>query len=150
MRRSAECVTLLWLVGGLITRWPSRNLNHQPPCSNHGMQHSLSITISQSLFKLMSISQWCHPTISSSVFPFSSCPQSLPVSVSFPMSWLFTSGAESIRELQLQPQSFQWLFRVDFLSDSLDLFSLQSRGLSRVFSSITIWKHQLFSTQPSL
>ena len=55
MGRSADCVTFLWLVGGLITRWPPRNLNHQPPCANHGLWDSLSITISQSLFKLMSI-----------------------------------------------------------------------------------------------
>ena len=57
-------------------------------------------------------SQWCHPTISSSVVPFSSCPQSLPASESFPMSWLFTLGGQSIA---LQHQSFQWIFRVDFL-----------------------------------
>ena len=94
--------------------------------------------------------RWCRSTISSSLIPFSSCLQSFPASGSFPMSWLFTSGAQSITEFQLQRQSFQWLFRVDFLSNSLVWFSLQSRGLSRVFSSITIWKHQFFSTQPSL
>ena len=60
------------------------------------------------------LSWWCHPTISSSVSPFSSCPQSFPASGSFPMSWLFASVAK-VLELQLQPQSFQWAFRVDFL-----------------------------------
>ena len=60
------------------------------------------------------LSQWCHPTISSSVTPFSSCPQSFPASGSFPMSQFFTSDAK-VLELQLQQQSFQWIFRVDFL-----------------------------------
>ena len=59
-------------------------------------------------------SQWCHPTISSSVAPFSSYLQSFPASGSFPMSWLFTSGGQ-ILELQLQHQSSQWIFRTDFL-----------------------------------
>ena len=78
------------------------------------LQASLSFTISQSLFKLMSIEAWCHPTISASVALFSSCPQSFPASGSFAMSWLFTSGAKLL-ELQLQHQSFQWIFRFDFL-----------------------------------
>ena len=55
---------------------------------------------------------WCHPTISSSTIPFSSCPQSFPASGFFPVSWLFASGSWSI---QLQYQSFQWIFRTDFL-----------------------------------
>ena len=59
-------------------------------------QASLSFTISQSLLKLMSLSWWFHPTISSSVIPFSSCLQSFPASGSFPMSWLFISGGQSI------------------------------------------------------
>ena len=59
-------------------------------------QASLSITNSQSLFKLMSTSQWCHPAISSSVVPFSSCPQSLSALESFPMSQLFAWGGQSI------------------------------------------------------
>ena len=75
-------------------------------------QAFLSITNSQSLLKLMSIG--CHPTISSSVVPFSSCPQSSPASRSFPMSQLFTSDGQSIGS-QLQHQSFQWIFRIGFL-----------------------------------
>ena len=67
---------------------------------------------------LCPLSWWCHPTISSSVVPFSSCLQIFPASESFPMSWLFTSGGRNI-ELQLHHQSFQWIFRVDFLSDRL-------------------------------
>ena len=59
-----------------------------------------------------SLSQWCHPTISSSVVPFSSCPQSFPASGSFQMSQLFASGGQ-VLEFQLQHQSFQWIFRTD-------------------------------------
>ena len=59
------------------------------------------------------LSQWCHPTISFSATIFSSCPQSLPASGAFPMSQLFASGVK-VLELQLQHQSFQWIFRVDF------------------------------------
>ena len=62
------------------------------------------------------LSRWCHPTISSSVIPFYSYSQSLPASGSFPMSQLFTSGGQS---MELQHQSFQWIFRLDFLQDWL-------------------------------
>ena len=68
-------------------------------------------------------SWWCHPTISSSVVPFSSCLQSFPASGSFLRSRLFTSGGQSM-ELQLQHQSFQWIFRTHFLSNGLDWFDL--------------------------
>ena len=60
------------------------------------------------------LSQWCHPTISSSAVPFSSCLQSFPASESFPMSQFFTSDGQSFG-IQLQHQSFQWIFRSDFL-----------------------------------
>ena len=64
-------------------------------------------------------SRWRHPGISSSVVPFSSCPKSLQASWSFPMSQLFTWGGPKVLEFQLQHQSFQWIFRTDFLSDGL-------------------------------
>ena len=68
----------------------------------------------------------------------------------FPMSWLFASGGQSIGDLA-SAVSFQWIFRVDFLWDWLTgLISLQSKELSRVFSSTAVWKHQFFSAQPSL
>ena len=86
--------------------------------------------------------QPCHPVVS-----FSSWLQSFPTSRSFPMSWLFPLGGQ-ILELQLQHQSFQSIFKVDFLQDWL--ISLQSKGLSRVFSSTTVQKHQFFNIQPSL
>ena len=61
------------------------------------------------------LSLWCHPTILSSVSPFSSCPQSLPASGSFQMSQLFTSGIHKVLDFQLQHQSFQWTPRTDLL-----------------------------------
>ena len=81
-------------------------------------QASLSFTISWSLLKLMSTDQWCHPTTSSSVVPFSSCPQSFPALGSFQISQLFSSVAK-VLEFQLQRPSFQWIFRVDFFQDWL-------------------------------
>ena len=93
-------------------------------------------------------SRWCHPAISYSIFPFSSCPQSLPASGSFPMSQLFAWGGQSIGVSALtsflpkKPQGWSpsewtgWIF-------------LQSKGLSWVFSNTTVQKHQFFSTQLS-
>ena len=95
------------------------------------------------------LSQWCHPTISSSVTPFSPCHQSFPTSGSFPMSRLFASGGQNIGASALEsvlPMNIQGWFPLGLTG----LISLQSRGLSRVFSSTTIRKHQLFGTQPSL
>ena len=92
-------------------------------------------------------SQRCHPTVSFSVAPFSSCPQSFSASNSFPRSQLFKSGGESIGASALVlPVNIQDWFRLGWT----DLIPLMSKGLSRVFSSTTVWKHQLFSTQPSL
>ena len=92
-------------------------------------------------------SQWCHPAISSSVVPFS-CPQSLPVSASFPMSQLFAWGGQSTGVSALAsflPKKSQgWS-----PSEWTGLISLQSKGLSRVFSNTTVQKHQFFSAQPS-
>ena len=89
---------------------------------------------------------WCHPAISSSVTLFSTCPQSFSASGSFTISWLFTSGGQSIgASASVLPMNIQDLFPVELTG----LISL-SKGLSRVFSSITIQKHQFFSIQPSL
>ena len=94
------------------------------------------------------LSWWCHPTISSSVVPFSSCPQSLPASGSFPMSQLFTSGGQSIgvsASASVLPMNTQdWS-----PSGQIGWISLQSKGLSRVFSNTTVQKHQFFSAQLS-
>ena len=87
-------------------------------------------------------SQWCHPTISSSVVPFSHF-QSFSASRSFPMSQLFTSDCQ-ISKLQLQHQTFQWIFRTDFLGLP-GMISLLSRDSQRVFSNTTVQK-QPFSS----
>ena len=93
-------------------------------------------------------SPWCHPTVSSSVIPFSFCPQSLPASESFPMSPLFSWGGQSTGVSALAPslpkKSQGWS-----PSEWTGWISLQSKGLSRVFSNTTVLKHQFFGTQPS-
>ena len=94
------------------------------------------------------LSQWCHPTISSSVIPFSHL-QSFPASGSFPMSQLFASGGQSIgvsTSASVLPMNIQDWFPLGWTG----WISLQSKGLSRVFSNTTVQKHQLFSAQLSL
>ena len=94
------------------------------------------------------LSRWCHPAISSSVIPFSSCPQSLPASETFPMSQLFAWGGQSTgvsasaSVLPVTTQNWSPLGWTGWIS-------LQSKGLSRVFSNTTVQKHQFFGTQPS-
>ena len=91
-------------------------------------------------------SRWCHPAISSSVIPFSSCPQSLPALGSFPMSQHFAWGGQSIGAsasalvLPMNTQDWSPLGWTGWIS-------LQSKGLSRVFSNTTVQKHQFFGTQ---
>ena len=93
---------------------------------------------------------WCyHPTISSSVALFPSYPQSFPASGSFLISWFFTSGGQSIGAFAsalVLPMNSQGWFPLGLTG----LISLLSKGLSTVFSSTTIWKHQFFNAQPSL
>ena len=94
------------------------------------------------------LSWWCHLAISSSVVPFSSCTQSLPASESFPMSQLFTWGGQSIGVSALVsflPKNAQDWSPLEWTG----WISLQSKGLSRVFSNTTIQKHQFFSAQLS-
>ena len=93
-------------------------------------------------------SQWCHPAISSSVVPFSSCPPSLPASESFPMSQLFTWGGQNTgvsASASFPPKKSQGLSP----SEGTGWISLQSKGLSRVFSNTTVQKHQFFGAQLS-
>ena len=93
-------------------------------------------------------SQWCHPTISSSVVPFSSCPQSFPAPGSFPMSQLFAWGGQSIGVAALAsvlPMNTQDWSPLGWTG----CISLQSKGLSRVFFNTTVEKHQFFGTQLS-
>ena len=110
-------------------------------------QASLSITNYRSLLKLTSIKfWWWYPAISSSVVPFSSCPQSLPASGSFPMSQLFASGTQSIgvsASASVLPMNIQDLSPLGWTG----WISLQSKGLSRVFSNTTVQKHQFFGAE---
>ena len=96
-----------------------------------------------------SLSWWCHPTISSSVVPFSSCPQSFPAPESFQMSQLFAWGGQSTgvsASASFLPKNTQgWS-----PSEWTGWISLQSKGLSRVFSNTTVQKHQFFHAQISI
>ena len=94
------------------------------------------------------LSPWCHPIISSSVIPFSSCLKSFPASESFPISQFFTSGGQSTgasASPSVLPMNFQDWLPLGWTG----LISLLSMGFSRVFSNTTVQKHQFFSTQPS-
>ena len=117
---------------------PHESQHARPPCSSPSPGvHSDSCPSSQ----------WCHPAISSSVIPFS-CPQSLPASESFPMSQLFAWGGQSIGVSALA----SFLPRISqgwSPSEWTGWISLQSKGLSRVFSNTTVQKHQFFGAQLS-
>ena len=92
-----------------------------------------------------SLKQWCHPIILSSMVPFSSWPQSFPASGSFPLRWLFASGGQSIGakvSVLVLPMNIQGWFPLGLNG----FISLWSKGLSRVFSRTTVWKHQFFGT----
>ena len=95
---------------------------------------------------LCPLSRWCHPTISSSVVPLSSCPQSFPASGSFRMSQLFASGGQSIEvwaSTSVFPMNIQDWSPLGWTG----WISLQSKGPSRVFSNTTVQKHQFFGIQ---
>ena len=91
------------------------------------------------------LSQWCHPAISSSVVPFSSCPQSFPASGSFPMSQIFTWGGQSF-SFSISPSN-EHPGLISFKMDWLDLLAVQ--GTLKIFSNTTVQKHQFFGTQLS-
>ena len=118
----------------------------------HGLQHTRPPCLSPTpgaCSNSCPLSQWCHPTISSSVIPFSSCPQSLPASGSFQMSQLFASGVQSIgvaaskSVLTMNTQDWSPLGWTGWIS-------LQSKGLSKVSSNTSVQKHQFFGPQLSL
>ena len=115
--------------------WPHELQHTRPPCPSPGPR----VYPSSCPF-----SQWCHPTISSSFVPFSSCSQSFPTSGSFQMSQLFSSGGQNIgvsastSVLPMNTQDWSPLGWTGWIS-------LQSKGLSRVFSNTTVQKHQFFS-----
>ena len=137
---------VLYPFGGLLVSHSVVSISLQ----SHGLQHSrlpcplLSPRVGSDSCPL---SWWCHPTISSSVIPVSFRLQSFPASGSFPMSQLFTSGGQSIGVLtSVLPMNIQGWFPLGLTG----WISLLSKGLSRVFPSTTIQKHQFFSAQPSL
>ena len=119
--------------------WPHESQHSRPPCPSPtpGVHSNSCLS-----------SRWCHPAISSSVVPFYSCPQSLPASQSFPMSQLFTWGGQSTGVSALAPflpKNTQGWSPLEWTG----WISMQSKGLSRVFSNTTVQKHQFFGAQPS-
>ena len=118
----------------------------------HGLQHARLACPSptpRACSNSRPLNWWCYPTISFSVVPFSSCLQSFPASGSFLISWLFSSGGQSIgasASASVLLMNIQGGFPLELTG----LISLQSKGLWRVFSNTTAQKHQLFVTQPSL
>ena len=120
----------------------------------HGLQHAglpCPLPTPGAYSNSCASSQWCHPTISSSVIPLSSCLQWFPASESFPMSQFFTSGGQSIgvsasASASVLPVSIQDWFPLGWTGWT----SLQSRQLSRVFSKTIDQKHQFFGTQLSV
>ena len=142
--------SLLWSTSQRLSVQFSRSVvsdSLRPHESQHARLRCLSPTPGVHSDSLP-LSQWCHPVISSSVVPFSSCPQSLPASKSFPVSQLFVWGGQSTGVSALAsflPKKSQgWS-----PSEWTGWISLQSKGLSRVFSNTTVQKHQFFGAQPS-
>ena len=134
---------------------PTVQLSHSVMCSSwrpHGLQHARPPCPSptpKACSKSCLLSWWCHPTISSSDEPFSSCLQPFPTSGSFPVSRLLPSGGQSIgasASASILPMNIQALFPLGLTA----LISLQSERLSRVFSNTAIQKHQFFGAQLSL
>ena len=118
--------------------------NSLPP---HGLQHTrlpCPSTFPRACLNSCPLSQWCHPTISSSIIPFSSWLLSFPASGSFPMSPLFASGGQCIgASASVFPMNLQGWFTLGLIG----LISMLSKGLSRVFSSTTLRSHQFFGSQ---
>ena len=118
----------------------------------HGLQHArppCPSTTPGACSNSCPLNRWCHPAISSSVVPFSSCLQSFPASGSFPRSQFFASGGQRIRasaSASVLPMNIQGWFPLGLTG----LISLLSKGLSRVFSNTMVWKHQFFGAQPVL
>ena len=151
-----HCLVFYWLI---LSSASSEFSSAQFSCSvmsyslrPHGLQHTRPPCPSPTpgvYSNSCPLSRWCHPTILSSVNSFFSCLQSFPASGSFPMSQFFASGGQSIRvsaSASVLPMHSQDWFPLGWTG----WISLQSKGLSRVFSNTTIQKHQFFSAQLSL
>ena len=136
----------------LVKLLPKPDSSVQSLSRVHGLQHArfpCPLPTPKACSNSCPLSRWCHPTISSSVVPFSSCLQSFPASGSFPMSQFFTSGGQSTAasaSASVLPMNIQNWSPLGWTG----WISLQSKGLSRVFSNTTVQKHQFFGAQPSL
>ena len=129
-------VVKYWVVSDSL--WPHRLQHARLPCPSPPLRLWDMGHLS------CPMSQWCHPTISSSIVRFSSWLQSFPASGSFPMSQLLASGGQSIGasvSAAILPMNIQGWFPLGLIG----LISLQSKGLSRVFSRTTVWKHKFLS-----
>ena len=121
-------ISVQLVIQSCLTLWPHRLQHTRLPCPSPTPRACSNSCPS---------SRWCYPTISSSVIPFSSCLQSFPASESFQMSWFFASGGPNIgASASVLPMNIQDWFPLGWTS----LISLQSKGLSRVFSNITVQK----------
>ena len=146
LKKILDDIPLLWLIRMMLFLLFSCSVMSSS-LRLHVLKHARLPTLSPRFCSnSCPLSWWCHSTISSSVIPFYPCPQSFPASGSFPMSQLFASGSQSIGAdasasvLLMNTQSLGWTCWI----------SLQSKGLSRVFSNTTIQKHQFFGVQPFL
>ena len=135
---SFQFLLLLLSFKSCLTLWP------------HGLQHTRIPCPSPSpgvCSNSCPLSQWCHPTISSSLTPLSSCPQSFPASGSFPVNRVFSSESalcNQVAKVWELPVNIQGWFPLGLIG----LISLLFKGFSRVFSSTTIWKHQFLVSLP--
>ena len=117
-------------------------------CNPIGLQHAYPSPSPRACSNSCTLSRWCHPIISSSFVPFSSIPQSFLASGYFPVSWLFTSDDQSTgasASASDLPVNIQGWFPLGLIG----LISLLPKGPSRIFSSTTIWNHQVFGAQTS-
>ena len=168
MLTSSLCYILLLLLTHIILGWPKGSFGKhwmnlfssvQFSCSvmsgsfrPHRLQHARLPCPSPTpgvTSNSCPLSQWCHATISSSVFPFSSCLQSFPPSGSFPMSQFFASGSQSIGvsgSTSVLPMNIRDWFPLG----RTGWINLLSKGLSRIFSNTTVQKHHFFGAQLSL
>ena len=138
-----------------VTLYPLVQFSHSVVFDSllpHGLQHArlpCPLPTPRASSNSCPLSQWCHPTISSSVIPFSSCLLSFPASGFFQMSQFFASGGQIIgasASASVLPMNIQDWFPLGWTG----WISLQSKGLSSIFSNTTVQKHQFFSTQLSL
>ena len=145
-----------WLGIVILLKWTCSSLfSHKVMSSSlwpYGLQHTRlpCPSLSPRVFSnSCPLSQWCHPTITSSIVSFSSCPQFFPATRSFPMNQLFPSSGQSSgtsASSSILPMNIQGWFPLGLTC----LISLLCKGVSRVFSSTTVQKHQFFNAQPYL